>query len=269
MSIILSSLILSIALCVFLCIIFLNRSISSEKSVKIDSILTFLPNLNCGACEEGSCMALAETIVKNPLASSSCTMMSNQAENALKMHLKQNKSLRKNKEKPYVACSKAPLASKELFSYEGYSDCRALKSFLGGNRVCKDACLGLGTCIKECPRNAISFTKDGSIKIDDTLCIGCLSCKKICPTGVIKSAPLTSDFFIACNSNKESEWKHINCDVACDACFKCERVCLDGGFYIRSFLAGIDYNRQGNRENAFRSCHTKVIRRFSPLSEQK
>ncbi len=42
-------------------------------------------------------------------------------------------------------------------------------------------CVNCGACISLCPTNAISFTKDLSIRIDDDRCIRCSLCVEACP----------------------------------------------------------------------------------------
>lgn len=46
-----------------------------------------------------------------------------------------------------------------------------------------DSCVACGTCISECPANAIV---EGDIySIQDKLCVDCGSCASVCPTGAI------------------------------------------------------------------------------------
>ena len=48
--------------------------------------------------------------------------------------------------------------------------------------VITDICVACGTCLPECPVEAIS---EGDIyKIDPDKCIECGSCEAVCPTGV-------------------------------------------------------------------------------------
>jgi len=47
-----------------------------------------------------------------------------------------------------------------------------------------DKCVGCGTCIKWCPKQAISLS-DKQAKIDHDVCIGCGECISSCPTRVI------------------------------------------------------------------------------------
>lgn len=46
-------------------------------------------------------------------------------------------------------------------------------------------CIACGTCVKVCPDNAISLSKDG-IKIDRALCTGCGICSEQCPSNALE-----------------------------------------------------------------------------------
>ena len=53
--------------------------------------------------------------------------------------------------------------------------------------VITDACLSCGTCIDECPNEAIS-QGDGKYVIDADSCVDCGACEAACPTGAISEA---------------------------------------------------------------------------------
>ncbi|MDR0579165.1 MAG: 4Fe-4S binding protein [Campylobacteraceae bacterium] len=46
-------------------------------------------------------------------------------------------------------------------------------------------CVSCGTCVKVCPRGAISVYKGVFAVVDKTGCIGCKKCAKSCPASVI------------------------------------------------------------------------------------
>ncbi|MDP2964731.1 MAG: glycyl-radical enzyme activating protein [Pelolinea sp.] len=50
----------------------------------------------------------------------------------------------------------------------------------------REKCARCGTCIKACPRDALSFGEDEYIVIDRTLCNGCGICNKACPNGALE-----------------------------------------------------------------------------------
>jgi len=49
-----------------------------------------------------------------------------------------------------------------------------------------DACIACGTCISECPFNAIS--EGTPYKIDSAICTDCGSCASTCPADAISQA---------------------------------------------------------------------------------
>lgn len=46
-------------------------------------------------------------------------------------------------------------------------------------------CVACGTCVKECPKNALHIYKGCYAEVNTELCIGCGKCIKVCPTGCI------------------------------------------------------------------------------------
>ncbi|RNC62746.1 MAG: Ferredoxin-2 [Candidatus Dichloromethanomonas elyunquensis] len=46
-------------------------------------------------------------------------------------------------------------------------------------------CVACGTCVKVCPRSALSVFKGVGVVVDREKCIGCGKCAKVCPAGVI------------------------------------------------------------------------------------
>ena len=59
----------------------------------------------------------------------------------------------------------------------------ASKRYASVNR--KD-CVACGTCIRTCPRQAISVFRGCYAAVDTELCVGCGLCTKVCPTGCIE-----------------------------------------------------------------------------------
>jgi Fe-S-cluster-containing dehydrogenase component len=61
---------------------------------------------------------------------------------------------------------------------------------LGGGRfhlvACDQECR---KCVAECPVQAITISKQGVVMIDKNLCIGCLACVAVCPTGAMRYFP--------------------------------------------------------------------------------
>jgi NAD-dependent dihydropyrimidine dehydrogenase PreA subunit len=50
----------------------------------------------------------------------------------------------------------------------------------------KDECVGCGTCVDECPVEAISMNDENIAVVDAGECTDCGSCVDVCPTEAIK-----------------------------------------------------------------------------------
>ncbi len=46
-------------------------------------------------------------------------------------------------------------------------------------------CVACGSCVKVCPRGAITVPNGITAKVDESLCVGCGLCAKECPASVI------------------------------------------------------------------------------------
>jgi NAD-dependent dihydropyrimidine dehydrogenase PreA subunit len=47
--------------------------------------------------------------------------------------------------------------------------------------VDKDACVGCGLCVKDCPMHVYELQDNVSVAVRPNNCMGCLSCHEICP----------------------------------------------------------------------------------------
>jgi NADPH-dependent glutamate synthase beta subunit-like oxidoreductase len=77
------------------------------------------------------------------------------------------------------------------YIYSGLSDCRAAAYLSGGMKICSIGCLGLGSCAKACPFNAITMGPDGLPVVDEERCTGCGTCERVCPKHIITMSSVT------------------------------------------------------------------------------
>jgi len=77
------------------------------------------------------------------------------------------------------------------YVYNGLDDCRAVALLGGGMKVCTIGCLGLGTCARACPFNAISMGPQGLPVVDEKKCTGCGTCERVCPKHIINLSSIT------------------------------------------------------------------------------
>ncbi len=77
------------------------------------------------------------------------------------------------------------------YVYNGLDDCRAVALLGGGMKVCTIGCLGLGTCAKTCPFNAITMGPEGLPVVIEEKCTGCGTCERVCPKHIINLSSTT------------------------------------------------------------------------------
>ncbi len=77
------------------------------------------------------------------------------------------------------------------YIYNGLDDCRAVALLGGGMKVCTIGCLGLGTCAKACPFNAITMGPEGLPVVIEENCTGCGTCERVCPKHIINLSSVT------------------------------------------------------------------------------
>jgi len=52
--------------------------------------------------------------------------------------------------------------------------------------VNQDMCTGCGTCVEECPVDAIALTEDDVAQINEEQCIRCGTCHDVCPEEAVR-----------------------------------------------------------------------------------
>jgi NADPH-dependent glutamate synthase beta subunit-like oxidoreductase/Pyruvate/2-oxoacid:ferredoxin oxidoreductase delta subunit len=77
------------------------------------------------------------------------------------------------------------------YVYNGLDDCRAVALLGGGMKVCTIGCLGLGTCARACPFDAISMGPQGLPVVNEHRCTGCGTCERVCPKHIINLSSIT------------------------------------------------------------------------------
>jgi len=128
------------------------------------------------------------------------------------------------------------------YIYNGLDDCRAVALLGGGMKVCTIGCLGLGTCAKVCPFNAISMGPQGLPVVHEGRCTGCGTCERACPKHII---------------NLSSTTRRIMREYTTEECTTpCQRSC-PAGINIREYIRQISL---GNYHTA-----VQVIKERNPF----
>ncbi len=150
---------------------------------RVEQVEDALPGANCGGCGYTGCSACAEAIVKGQAEASACVAGGVETWTQVAAALGTEVTFME----PKVAdnyCS-GGISKKPKYIYDGATDCRAAAELYGGELICTNGCLGLGTCVRACPFDALEMTAEGTVKVDVAKCVGCGTCERICPVGAI------------------------------------------------------------------------------------
>ena len=128
------------------------------------------------------------------------------------------------------------------FVYNGVDDCRAVAMLGGGMKVCTIGCLGLGTCARACPFDAIKMSPAGLPEVIESRCTGCGTCERVCPKHIINLSSVT---------------RRIMREYTSDECTTpCQRAC-PAGIDIREYVRQVSL---GNHQRA-----VQVIKERNPF----
>jgi formate dehydrogenase (NADP+) beta subunit len=195
---------------------------------KIEAVTEALPGANCGGCGLPGCSANAEAVVAGKASPSSCVAGGSDLAAEIAAIL----GVKLEAREPDLAkpgCTYGYQDADRKFVYEGIQDCRAAMLLHGGSKVCPIGCLGLGTCARACPFDALSMGPDNLPVVDLAKCTGCGTCERVCPKHIIT---LTSN-----TRRIEREYTTGECTAPC------QRACPAGieiPVYIHKIAEG-DY----------------------------
>lgn len=244
---------------------FASQRLKVEKDRLLLELEEVLPGLNCGGCGYSGCSAFAEA-----LADKSCEDVTLCKPGGEDLPRKLGSLLSiaveegAGKKVAVVCCGGGSTQAKNDFEYSGMEDCVAASLFFGGKKGCKHGCVGLGSCVKICPVNAITINIEGIAVIDENLCISCEKCVGTCPSSVIKMLPEKRSHQILCNSKDTGKITKSNCSVGCIGCKICVKKFSELGFMVNDYCASVDYatiqeNSEANVGDAVQSCPAKCI----------
>ncbi len=169
-----------------------------KKDEREDHIVAVLPGANCGGCGRSGCAALAADIVAGKAAPSSCTVggaaVAKQIGEIMGVETEIPMRMRAQ-----VMCSGTSELAKKKYVYAGARDCIAAEKMGGGDKLCANGCIGLGTCVATCKFGAISVI-EGVAVVDYKKCEGCGACTYACPKHIIKLIPYHSKHWVGCMS---------------------------------------------------------------------
>lgn len=213
-----------------------------EVDPRVEEVERVLPGVNDGGCGYPSCSQFARAVVEGKAPVNGCVAGGEDTALAL-AEVMGVEAVIGEKRVAVVLCKGGREESKTKFTYRGVEDCKAAVLVSGGDKACPYGCLGLGTCKRVCPFDAVVISEDGLAVIDTQRCTGCGICVKECPKGIIQLVPIGKRVSILCQSGEKGSEVRKKCDVGCIACETCVRVCPFDAIFMEGNLAVLDHER--------------------------
>lgn len=187
---------------------------------KILEVESALPGANCGGCGLPGCSSNAEAIVAGKASPSSCVAAGPDVAEAIAAIM----GMTIEAKEPDIArpgCTFGVDKADTKYVYNGINDCRAAVLLSGGMKVCTIGCMGLGSCVKACPFNALVMGPEGLPVVIEERCTGCGTCERVCPKNIINLSSVT---------------RRILREYTTDDCTTpCQRAC-PAGINIREYI---------------------------------
>lgn len=217
-----------------------SRAFAVKEDARVGKITEALPGANCGGCGFSGCAALADAIVKGEAPPNACTVCDAAAVETIG-EIMGVPVVAKEPMRAQVMCSGKGGVARQKYQYVGANDCAAAERLSGGDKLCPNGCIGLGSCAAFCPYDAI-VVEDHLARVDANKCRGCGVCVNHCPKHIIRMIPAKATHWVACLSVENGKRTREQCDAGCISCKLCEKACEHGAIKVDNFVASIRYD---------------------------
>ncbi len=223
-----------------------------------EAVLNALPGNNCGGCGYAGCSGLAAAIAKGEAEVNACPVGGEAVGKVIAgiMGVEAGESTRMV---AYVHCKGDCENANNDYEYTGVEDCRMIKFVpAGGPKTCSYGCVGFGSCVKECPFDAI-HVENGIAVVDREACKACGKCVAVCPNHLIELIPYDATEVVACGSHDRGPVVLKACKKGCIGCGICQKMCPQGAVSVDNFLAKIDQEKCVGCGVCAEKCPKKAI----------
>lgn len=228
-----------------------------ERDERTEQIEALLPGANCGGCGFAGCAAMAQALAEGTASCEKCAAL--KVENRDKIAAILGIAPKETERRAAaVLCSGTCDKAATKCEYNGITDCIAAARCGGGEKSCRFACIGLGSCAGVCRFHALSVV-NGVAHVDTSRCVGCGACAAICPRHIIRMVTTEKRPLVRCSSKEKGAEVQAVCKAGCIGCKICEKNCPVGAVKVVNHLAVIDHARCTGCGACAEKCPKKVI----------
>src|SRR5210317_1550513 len=218
---------------------------AKKFAVEVDprelAAMEVLPGANCGACGFPGCAGYAKALVAGDVDLNQCPPGGADVVAKLARILGVEASAAA-RQIAVVLCQGDNSKAQLKYHYLGLEDCSAAQRIADGPKACPGGCVGLGSCLRACPFDAIEITADGLAVISREKCTGCRKCVAVCPRNVIRMTPYEATIHVLCNSHDKGALVRKYCQVGCIGCNICHKT-VPESYKVENFLATVIYEQ--------------------------
>lgn len=207
-----------------------DKYISVPPDEKEAKILANLSGANCGSCGYAGCAAMAKALAKGEVTMSKCPVASNESRQAI-ADLLGSVTTKVEPKAAFISCRGGKRCI-DRAEYHGLADCKAAAA--SGTKGCAYGCIGMLSCARVCPVNAIAANEHGVAVVDRDKCIACGKCVLECPHKLITILPLRTKVYLGCNSKDRGKKVKEVCSVGCIGCGLCAKVCQENAIIMQA-----------------------------------
>lgn len=223
-----------------------------------EAVLGALPGNNCGGCGYAGCSGLAAAICKGEAPVNACPVGGEEVGKVI-AGIMGVEATAKERMTAFVACAGDCEKANTDYDYYGVKDCRMMNFVPGGGpKSCMSGCLGFGTCVQECPFDAIHVV-NGVAVVEKEICKACGKCVAACPRHLISLIPYQASYAVSCSSTDKGPVTMKACSVGCIACGICVKNCPSGAVTVENFHATIDQEKCTGCGTCMEKCPKKAI----------
>ncbi len=228
-----------------------------REDPRVEAVTACLPGINCGGCGFAGCSEYAREIVLHGAAPNLCKPGGHATAGKVAAIMGVTAEVTA-RHVAIVRCKGGDDVAKRDALYNGICDCTAAQQIGGNGKACRYGCMGLGSCVRICPVNAIELRNSLAIVHPD-ICVGCGLCVRTCPRKLIVLIPEARYIHVLCSSRDRGPEVRKVCGVGCIACTLCAKAVSDQGISMQGNLAVVDYNVPLTNEDVIARCPMHTI----------